>query len=82
LKEIYPSSACDLRAKLLISLKKIYKDTLQQVDFLIQCKKVQLSGEKCPLLQFSTEKGLSRVSRGFIAESGCQGAAVCADPAP
>jgi hypothetical protein len=32
-------------------------------------------------LTLSTGKGLSSVSRGFIAESGCQGAVVCADSA-
>ena len=35
-------------AKPLISLKKIDLYRLSWMEFLIQCKKVQLSGEKCP----------------------------------
>ena len=80
--EISPVDTFDFSAKLLISLKKIDLYLLSWLEFLIQCKKVQLSGEKCLCLHDLTGKGRYRVSRGFITESGCQGAVVCTDPAP
>jgi hypothetical protein len=80
--EISLVDAFGFAAKPLISLKKIILQLRAMGNFLLQCKKVQLSGEKCPLWAFPFEKGRCSVSRGFIAESGCQGTVVCTDPAP
>jgi hypothetical protein len=81
-KEIPDSLGFNFSAKPLISLKKNDLHLRRYREFLIQCKKVQLSGEKCLCWCIPTEKGRRCVSRGFIAESGCQRAVVCTDPAP
>jgi hypothetical protein len=67
--------------KPLISLEIFGKRRLPAPEFLIQCKKVQLSGKKCPLSAFNA-KGQDRVSRCIVAESGWKGAFVGTDKAP
>ena len=68
---------------LVIPLKKMLRTRLRPWLFLIQCKKVQLSGEKCLQQGIRSQKeGVHVVSRGVIAESGCERAVVRADPAP
>lgn len=51
-KEFLFSRSFNFTAKPLISLKKIDLHLLSCIEFLIQCKKVQLSGGKCLHLQF------------------------------
>jgi hypothetical protein len=70
-----------MRSKPLISLGIFGKCCLFDRKILIQCKKVQLSGEKCPLSAFKA-KGQGRVSRCIVAESGWKGAFVGTDKAP
>jgi hypothetical protein len=60
----------------LISLKKYAAHGLCALVFLLQWKKVQLSGEKC---FFRMDRG---VSGKFFTQSGCEGAAIDADQAP
>ena len=78
--KIHPA-ALEKGCKPLISLEFFGKRGLFDFEFLIQCKKVQLSGKKCPLSSFKA-KGQDRVSRCIVAESGWKGAFVGTDKAP
>ena len=74
-------------AKSLISLKNFVATLLMNMVFLLQWKKVQISGGKCLLLRFAEclavhQSGKSiRVPRCLIAQSRCEGSAFRADPA-
>ena len=74
-------------AKSLISLKNFVATLLIKMVFLLQWKKVQISGGKCHLLRFAEclavhQAGKSiRVPRCLIAQSRCEGSAFRADPA-
>jgi hypothetical protein len=74
------SGGFDLPFQVLDFIEKNLAPLLRYLFLLLQCKKVELSGGKCICaLHLSTliaKEGCARVSRGFIAESGCQGAVV------
>jgi hypothetical protein len=67
----------------LISLKKIVASLLAVNPFADTVQKCAIKwGKVFPLVDCRPQKGINGVSRGVIAESGCKGAAVSADPAP
>jgi hypothetical protein len=63
--EISLVDAFGFAAKPLISLKKIILQLRAMGNFLLQCKKVQLSGEKCLLWAFPFEKRTLQCFKGL-----------------